>query len=144
MTPISDDGPKPLSRSCFKNLPKEEFGYTLQWTVNTRENSLAQGCTSEQFKDIQEKMSLIHGDFAEYIHHVGYAYEMHSNIRSGLIPGGRSNRKNRQSVFFTAVNPIDIQPDRTEVEYDVNRPRIAQYNKLGDLIKIQLSIKWFA
>ena len=52
---------------------------------------------------------------------------MHSIIPSGLIPGGRSNRKNRQSVFFTAVNPFDIQPDQREVEYDVDRPRIAPY-----------------
>ena len=52
---------------------------------------------------------------------------MHSIIQTGLIPGGRSNRKNRQSVFFTAVNPIDIQPDKREDEYDLDKPRIAVY-----------------
>ena len=75
---------------------------------------------------IHEKFSVIHSwqdnillldDFADYICHVGNAYEMHSIIQSGLIPRGRSNRKDRQSVFFTAVYPLDIQPDRREVEY---------------------------
>ena len=52
---------------------------------------------------------------------------MHSIIHSGLIPGGKSNRRDRQSVFFTAVNPMDIQPDQREVEYDMHKPRIAPY-----------------
>ena len=30
-------------------------------------------------------------------------------------------------MFFTAVNPIDIQLDRREVEYDLDTPRIAPY-----------------
>ena len=89
-------------------------------------------CTSEQFKGIQEKTSLIHhcktillpDDFAEYIYHIGNANEMHSFIKSGLISWGKSNRRNRQSVFFTAVNPIDIQPNQREVEYDLDKPRI--------------------
>ena len=60
---------------------------------------------------------LLPSDFAEYIYHVGNAYEMHSIIKSGLIFGGKSLRRDRQSVFFTAVNPIDVQLDRREVEY---------------------------
>ena len=52
---------------------------------------------------------------------------MHSIIQSGLIPGGNRNRGDRQSVFFTAVNPTDTQPDRREVEYDLDKPRIAPY-----------------
>ena len=66
-------------------------------------------------------------DFAEYIYHTRNAYEMHSIIQSGLIPEGRSNRRDRQSVFFTAVNPIDIPLDRREVEYDLDKPGIAPY-----------------
>ena len=62
---------------------------------------------------------LLPSDFAEYIYHVGNAYEMHSIIKSGLIFGGKSLRRDRQSVFFTAVNPIDVQLDRREVEYMV-------------------------
>ena len=65
--------------------------------------------------------------FAEDIYHIGNAYEMHSIIQSGLISGGKSNRGDRQSVFFTAVIPMDIQLDQREVEYDLDKPRIAPH-----------------
>ena len=35
---------------------------------------------------------LLRDNFAEYIYHIGNAHEMHSIIKSGLIPGGRSLR----------------------------------------------------
>ena len=56
-------------------------------------------------------------DFAEYIHHIVNAFEMHSIIQSELIPGGKSLRRDRQSVFFTVVDPMDTQQDRREVQY---------------------------
>ena len=74
-------------------------------------------------RTFRRKFSLIHyckttmllpDDFAEYIYHIGNANELHALHRyeSGLIPGGKSNRRDRQSVFFTAVNPMDnSQPD---------------------------------
>ena len=77
-------------------------------------------CTSEQYKGLPD-------DSAEYIYHTGKACEMHSIIRSGLIPGGKSNRRDRQSVFFKAVNPMDIQLDQRQVDYDLDKPRIAPY-----------------
>ena len=49
--------------------------------------------------------ALMPDDFTEYIFLIGNAHEMHSSIKSGLIPGGRSVRRDRQSVFFTAVSP---------------------------------------
>ena len=61
-------------------------------------------------------------DFAEYIYHIGNVYEMHFIIQRGLIPGGKSNRRDRQSVFFTAVSPMDIHLDQREVEYDLDKP----------------------
>ena len=63
---------------------------------------------------------LLPDDFAEYTYHIGNAYEMHYIMQSGLIPGGRSNRKDRQSVFFTAVDAMDTEQDRREVEYDLD------------------------
>ena len=51
---------------------------------------------------------LLPSDFAEYIYHVGSSHDMHSIIQSGLIPGGREINKGRQTVFFTAVNPMSI------------------------------------
>ena len=84
-----------------------------------------QGYSGEKSLILYCKTMLLPDDFAEYIYHIGNAFEMHSIIQSGLILGGRSNRKNRQSVFFTAVNPIYIEPDQREVEYDLDKPRIA-------------------
>ena len=50
---------------------------------------------------------LLPEDFTEDIYHIGNISEMHSIARSGLIPGGRSLKRDRQSVFFSAVNPMD-------------------------------------
>ena len=66
--------------------------------------------SSERFQDIHEKILLIHCcmtmywcqmTLAEYIYHIGNAFELHSIIKSGLIPGGKSLRRDRQSVFFS-------------------------------------------
>ena len=46
-------------------------------------------------------------DFTEYIYHIGNVSQIHSVIGSGLIPGGRSLKRDKQSVFFTTVNPMD-------------------------------------
>ena len=64
-------------------------------------------------------------DFADYIHHIGNAHDMHSIIQGGLIPGGKSLKRDRQSVFFTAVNSMYANHDLEEVQYDLDQPRIA-------------------
>ena len=61
------------------------------------------------------------------MYHVGNAFEMHSIIRSGLIPGGKSLRRDKQSVFFTAVNPMCARQDLEVVECDLGKLRIAPY-----------------
>ena len=70
---------------------------------------------------------LLPDDFAEYIYHIGNDFEMHSIIKSGLIPGGKSLRRDKQSVFFTAVNPMCARQDLEEVENDLDKHRIASY-----------------
>ena len=54
---------------------------------------------------LQDNVLLPDG-FAEYIHHVVNAHDMHSIIQCGLIPGGKSQERKANSVFFTAVNPM--------------------------------------
>ena len=44
-------------------------------------------------------------DFFDYIYHIACAINLHSIANSGLIPGGQNLGKERQTVFFTAVNP---------------------------------------
>ena len=64
--------------------------------------------------------ALLPVDFAEYIYH-----DMHAIIQGGLIPGGKSLKRDRQSVFFTAVNPMYASQDLEEIQYDLDKPRIA-------------------
>ena len=68
---------------------------------------------------------IIPSDFFQFIYHVGCAINLHSIIRSGLIPGGQSLSQ-RQTVFFLPVDPMDKNhkdPDTT----DLTVPRHAQY-----------------
>ena len=55
---------------------------------------------------------LLPNDFAEYIYHVGNAHDMHSIIQGGLIPGGKSLKKDRQSVGFHSREP-DVRQSRS-------------------------------
>ena len=66
-------------------------------------------------------------DFAEHIYHIGNAHDMHSIIQGGLIPGGRSLKRDRHSVFFTAMNPIYANEDLEEVQYDLVKAGIEVY-----------------
>ena len=49
---------------------------------------------------------LIPNNFFEYIYHIGCAVNLHSITNSGLIAGGQNSSRDRQTVFFTAVNPM--------------------------------------
>ena len=89
---------------------------------------------SEQSRDIQEVLSLILHGKTMYCYRttspststtIGNAHDMHSIIQGGLIPGGRSLERDRQSVFFTAVNPMYARQDLEEVQYDLDKPTIA-------------------
>ena len=64
-------------------------------------------------------------DFTKYICHIGNVSEIYSITRSGLIPGGRSLERDRQSV--SAVNPMDDGQSMDEIRYDLDKPRIAPY-----------------
>ena len=73
-------------------------------------------CTFERSKVIPKKIPWIRlywtmcwspNDFFEYIYHVGSGFNLHSIIKSRLIAGGWSHGRDRQTVFFTAVDPMD-------------------------------------
>ena len=53
---------------------------------------------------------LIPNNFFEYIYHIGCAVNLHSIINSGLIAGGQNSSRERQTVFFTSVNPMKKDP----------------------------------
>ena len=68
---------------------------------------------------------LIPSRFFQYIHHIGCAFNLHSIINFGLIPGGQNSSK-RQTVFFLPVDPRD-KSHKDPDEIDLNVLRHAQY-----------------
>ena len=50
---------------------------------------------------------LIPNNFFEYIDHIGCAVSLHSITSSGKIAGGQNSSRERQTVFFTAVYPMN-------------------------------------
>ena len=74
---------------------------------------------------LQDKV-LIPNNFFEYIGHIGCAVNLHSITNSGLIPGGHNSSKDRQTVFFTAVNPMNHKDPQ---ERDLTKPRLALYKQ---------------
>ena len=66
-----------------------------------------QGQSGRNFIDpsMQDNV-LIPNDFFEYIYHIGCAVNLHSITNSGLIAEGQTSSRDRQTVFFTAVNPM--------------------------------------
>ena len=50
---------------------------------------------------------IIPDDFFEYIYHIGCAVNLHSITNSELIAGGQNSSRDRQTVFFTALNHKD-------------------------------------
>ena len=60
-----------------------------------------------------------------YIYHIGCAFNLHSIINNGLIPGGQ-NLSRRQTVFFLPVDPRD-ESHRDLERIDFSVPRLARY-----------------
>ena len=50
---------------------------------------------------------LIPDKFFEFISHVGCSFNMHSVIASRLVAGGKNSGRDRQTVFFTAVDRMN-------------------------------------
>ena len=64
---------------------------------------------------------LLPEDFTKCIYHVGTVSEIHSTIRSGVFPVGRSLKRDRQFVFFTCS-----EPDRRRAKHGRNSMRLGQ------------------
>ena len=68
---------------------------------------------------------VIPSNFFQHIYHAGCAFNLHSIINSGLIPGDQDLSK-RQTVFFLPIDPMDKSHKDPKV-IDLNVPRHAQY-----------------
>ena len=71
---------------------------------------------------------LIPDDFFEYIYHIGCAINLHSIINSGLIPGGQNLSKERQTVFFTTVDPMNKE-HKDPYKLDLTKSRLGWYKQ---------------
>ena len=68
---------------------------------------------------------IIQSGFFQHIYHIGCAFNLHSIINNGLIPGGQNSSK-RQTVFFLPIDPRDKE-HKDPGKIDFNKPRRAQY-----------------
>ena len=68
---------------------------------------------------------IIQSGFFQHIYHIGCAFNLHSIINNGLIPGGQNSSK-RQTVFFLPIDPRD-KGHKDPEKIDLNVPRRAQY-----------------
>ena len=67
---------------------------------------------------------IIQSGFCQHIYHIGCAFNLHSIINNGLIPGGRNSSK--RQVFFLPIDPRDKgHQDLAKIDFTV--PRRAQY-----------------
>ena len=64
---------------------------------------------------------LILEDFFAFIYDIGSCVNMHSIIASGSIAGGTIHGRDRQTVFFTAVDPMDENWVGQEGELDMSQ-----------------------
>ena len=76
---------------------------------------------------LQDKV-LIPNNFFEYIYHIGCAINLHSITNSGLIQGGQILSKKRQTVFFTAMDPMNKE-HKDPYDNDLEAPRLAWYKQ---------------
>ena len=53
---------------------------------------------------------------------------MYTASKSGLIAGGQNSSRERQTVFFTAVNPMH-KKHKDPQELDLTKPRLASYKR---------------
>ena len=67
---------------------------------------------------------MIKSEIFHYIYHVGCAFNLHSIIKNGLIPGGQ----NLSRTLFVFFLPVDRRKDHKDPEYiDYSAPRLARY-----------------
>ena len=73
---------------------------------------------------LQDNVMIESGTF-HHIYHIGCAFNLHSIINNGLIPGGQDSSR-RQTVFFLPVDPRDKDHEDPEhIDFSVRRR--AQY-----------------
>ena len=134
---------------------RNKFGHSQYWSDDMWKSKMAGGggnkkrfqyCTDPSGQEIlylralqghsgrnpidptQQDKVLIPNNLFEYISHIGCAVILHSITDSGSIAGGQNSSWERQTAFFTAVNPM-IKDHRDPQELDLTSPRLASYKQ---------------
>ena len=137
----------------LKEYSRNDFVQSQHWPNEKSKNAMAKGggnkkrfqyCTDSSGQELLYLRALqghsgrnlidpslqdnvwIPNDFFEYNYHIGCAVSLHSITNSGLIAGGQNSSTERQTVFFTAVNPMNKEHN-DPYEIDLNAPRLAWY-----------------
>ena len=127
--PREEDGAIEFWR--LKDDLRNKFEYSQYWSDDVWKSKMAGGnkkifqyCTDPSGQEILylralqghsgrnpfdpslQDNALIPNNVFDYIYHIGCAVNLHSITNSGLIAGGQNSGRDRQTVFFTAVNPM--------------------------------------
>ena len=97
----------------------QEIPYLRALQVHSRRNSID--------PTLQDN-GLIPDNFFECIYHIGCAMNLHSITNSGLIAGGQNSSKERQTVFLSAVNPMNKNYKEPQA-FDLTKPRLASHKQ---------------
>ena len=109
-------------------VSRKDFNIVLVRTRNSLSPTSSRSLrTQSHWPSLQDNV-FIPDNFFEYIYHIGCAINIHSITNSGLITGGQNLGKERQTVFFTAVNPTDKE-HKDPYKLDLAAPRLAWYKK---------------
>ena len=154
----------------IKNYLRSQFPQILYWSDDRWKACLAAGggakrryqyCTDDSgtivyFRAFQghsgrnlidpslQDNVVIQSGFFQHFYHIGCAFNLHSIINNGLIPGSQNSSK-RQTVFFLPIDPRD-KGHKDPEKIDLNVPRRVQYlhsawKKHQDAVDIDLAIR---
>ena len=124
----------PYLGEFFGTGRRKEKYFNTAWILMTWINSCIRAIqrhSGENFVDpfLQDNI-LLPSDFAEYIYHVGNAYEMHSIIQSGLILGWKNLKKGQTVSVLHSCEPDwrSTWSKRSGVRSEKTRNRTVQTN----------------
>ena len=105
---------------------KKEISVLLWYFRNNFYLRALQGHSGRNLIDpsLQDNV-IIQSGFFHHIYHIGCAFNLHSIINNGLIPGGQNSRR-RRKVFFLPIDPRD-KGHQDHAQIDFTAPRRAQY-----------------
>ena len=109
-----------------EEVQKEDISIALIILEKFLTSRAIQGHSGRNLIDpmLQDNVIIQRGLF-HLIYHIGCAFNLHSIINNGLIPGGQDSSR-RQTVFFLPIDPRDKDHEDPE-HIDFSVPRRARY-----------------